>query len=146
MKTFKQGNRGIDAIQQQSYIVGSLCNQVRFYNPQVLSDTITSRFKDRAKQLQLSERKSKTFKPALDHFRLTRFGWEHRKAGSEGEKRRGKSNRESKLAGRIAFVSPRDYKTMRIYFPHVNIKIRQTPIDTNFNLREARRILPAHIG
>lgn len=146
LKAFEQCNRGIESVNRHSHIVGLFRNQVRFYNPQTLSDTITSRFKDRAKQLQLSERKSKTFKPALDHFRLTRFGWEHKKAGSEGEKRRSKSHRASVLARRIAYVSPRDYKTMRLYFPHVNLKIRHTPMDTNINLSLERRMLPAHIG
>jgi hypothetical protein len=120
--------------------------QIRLYNPQILADMVGSRIKDRAKNLQLAERKQKTFKPALDHFRLTRFGWEHRKAGAEGERRRSKSAKSYLLSRRIGYVNPRDYKTMRIYFPHVNVKLHNSPVDTNINIARVRQILPAHIG
>ena len=120
--------------------------QRRFYNPQTLGDLSAARMKERAKQLQLSERKQKTFKPALDHFRLSRFGWEHKKAGSEGERRRFKNHKARVLAGRIGYVNPRDYKMMRIYFPHVQLRQRLTPVDPNVNLRIERSLLPAHIG
>ena len=118
----------------------------RTYSPQALIDLQTIRLKDRAKQLQLSERKHKTFKPALDHFRLTRFGWEHKKAGSEGERRRKKNHKAGVLASRVGYVNPRDFKMMRIYFPHMTLRPRLTPIDTNVNIRIERVILPAHIG
>lgn len=119
---------------------------IRRYNPQTLVNMADIRSRERAKSLQLSERKPKTFKPALDHFRLTRFGWEHRKAGSEGERKRKRSHRASVLASRIGYVNPRDYKMMRIYFPHMLLRPRQAPVDTNPNLRPERRILNRHIG
>jgi hypothetical protein len=123
-----------------------LQTSLRWYNPQTFVRLDTLRIRERAKQLQLSEKRAKTFKPALDHFRLTRFGWEHKKAGSAGERRRMKNHKASVLAGRIGFVSPRDYKTMRIYFPHVNVKLSHMPVDTNINLKPQRSLLPAHIG
>jgi len=119
---------------------------VRWYNPQTLVRMDTFRVRERAKQLQLSEHNPKTFKPALDHFRLTRFGWEHKKAGSVGERRRMKNHKASVLAGKVGYVSPRDYKMMRLYFPHVHLKPSLMPADTNINLKPQRSLLPAHIG
>ena len=104
------------------------------------------RIRERAKQLQLSERKQRTFKPALDHFRLTRFGWEHRKAGHAGERHRFRSHKATLLSRAIGFVNPRDYKMLRLYFPHVKFASRQTPIDTNINNSTSRGLLPAYIG
>ncbi len=119
---------------------------IRWYNPQALIDMKHIKSKERAKQLQLSERKQKTFKPALDHFRLTRFGWEHRKAGMNGERRRKKNHKASVLANRIGYVSPRDYKMMRLYFPHQQLIRRMTPVDPNINIRPERGLLPRYIG
>jgi hypothetical protein len=119
---------------------------IRWYNPQSFVRIDTLKIKERAKQLQLSERRSKTFKPALDHFRVTRFGWEHKKAGSAGERRRMKNHKACVLAGRVGYVSPRDYTMMRIYFPHVHVKLNNMPIDTNINLKAQRALLPVHIG
>jgi hypothetical protein len=118
----------------------------RWYNPQTLVDMKSIRMKERAKQLQMSERKPKTFKPALDHFRLTRFGWEHRKAGSEGERKRKKSSKSAHLASRVAYVNPRDFKTLSLYFPHMKLAQRVMPVDPNINRRRDRNLLPAHIG
>ena len=120
--------------------------QKRWYNPQSLVDTIGARYTDRAKSLQSEQEKRKTFKPALDHFRLTRFGWEHEKAGSDGERRRFKNAKASQLARRVGYVHPRDYKTMRVYFPHVHVKRYNTPVDPNVNITQERDLLPTHIG
>ncbi len=120
--------------------------QIRRYNPQSIADVTGPRIKDRAKQLQLRERKHKTFRPALDHFRLTRFGWEHKKAGAEGECHRSRSTHSAKLSRAIAYVNPRDYGTMRIYFPHIHVKLHNSPVDTNVNITRERRLLPVHIG
>ena len=119
---------------------------IRWYSPRTLMDITSFRLKERAKQLQLSEARPKTFKPALAHFRLTRFGWQHRKSGSEGERKRFRGRKATLLGRAIAYVNPRDYKTMRIYFPHVNFASRQSPVDTNINNSSVRRLLPSHIG
>lgn len=119
---------------------------VRFYNPQALMDMQIVKHRERAKQLQLSEKKAKTFSPALDHFRLTRFGWEHRKAGSAGERRRKKNTKASILASRIGFVNPRDYRTLGLYFPHMRLRYRFAPTDSNMNMQSARSLLPVYIG
>ena len=118
----------------------------RWYNPQPLIDMQNIKHRERAKQLQLSEARPKTFKPALDHIRLSRFGWEHKKAGSEGERRRRKSHKASVLAAKIGYISPRDYGKLRLYFPHMRLRYRFAPVDTNINLRRERQALPAHIA
>jgi hypothetical protein len=118
----------------------------RWYNPQAHIDMLSVHLKDRAKSLQLSERRQRSFKPALDHFRLTRFGWEHKRAGAEGERRRNKAYKARVLSRKIAYVSPRDYRTMRIYFPHVHVRPLNAPVDTNINHRFERNLLPSHIG
>lgn len=126
--------------------VAFLLSVVRAYNPQTLINLPEVKARERSKSLQLQEHKARTFKPALDHFRLTRFGWEHRKAGSSGERRRKRSHKACVLASRVGFVNPRDYKMMRIYFPHMVLSPRLTPVDTNVNLRSERNLLGRHIG
>ena len=119
---------------------------IRYYNPQALVDVRAIRHSERAKQLQLSEKKTKTFTPALDHFRLTRFGWEHKKAGKSGVLRRRKSSKASVLAARVGYVNPRDYKTLGLYFPHMRLRYRFAPVDGNVNISRTRSLLPCHIG
>lgn len=117
----------------------------RGYNPQVLVDMKQARLQERARELQLSERRLKTFVPALDHFRLTKFGWEHKKAGSCGERKRKRNHKASLLATRIGYVNPRDHRTMRLYFPHMSLRSRKMPLDTNVNIHTIRTLLPAPI-
>jgi hypothetical protein len=118
----------------------------RWYNPQVYHDSSITKLRERAKQLQLSEKRPKTFAPALDHFMLTRFGWEHRKANSAGERRRNLNSRAARLSSRSSYVNPRDYRTLGIYFPHMRLRYRFAPVDMNINLRAQRGLLPSFIG
>jgi hypothetical protein len=118
----------------------------RWYNPQALGATHQVKAGVRAKALQLSEQKPKTFTPALDHFRLTRFGWEHRKAGYRGERRRKKTHKGSLLSRQIETLNRRDLRTMRLYFPHMHLRERLSPVDTNVNLRTERELIGRRIG
>lgn len=118
----------------------------RWYNPQVLADLKTSKHQHRAKEIQLAQFRPKTFKPALNHFRLSRFGWEHRKAGAAGELRRRRSHKASVLSSRIGYVNPRDYEKLRLYFPHMRLRYRYAPVDFNVNLQQVRSVLPRFIG
>ena len=124
----------------------SRMSQSRWYNPQVLSDLKASKLQHRAKELQLADYRPKTFKPALGHFRLSRFGWEHRKAGAEGELRRKRSHKAAVLASRIGYVNPRDYEKMHLYFPHMKLRYRFAPVDSNLSLSSVRTLLPRLIG
>jgi hypothetical protein len=118
----------------------------RFYSPRVLGDIAQSRLRHRSRELQASERKQKTFKPALEHFRLSRFGWEHRKAGLEGVCHRKRSRKGLLLSQAVGYVSPRDYNKMRVYFPHMRIRYVKAPVDSNINTTPCRGILPYYIG
>jgi hypothetical protein len=102
--------------------------------------------RERSRELREASKRPKTFKPALDHFRLSRFGWEHRKAGLEGERRRMRSHKAGVLASRIGYVNPRDYDALKLYFPHMLLRYRFAPIDSNINSRLERSLLPAFIG
>lgn len=118
----------------------------RFYSPHVLGNATHYRLRHRARELQASERRPKTFKPALEHFRLSRFGWEHRKAGLEGACHRRRSHKGVLLSQAVAYVSPRDYNKMQVYFPHMRMRHTRAPVDSNINTTQTRRILPYYVG
>ena len=134
------------AVRTLSQHAAVMAQSVRWYNPQALIDMVAVRSRERATALQDSEKRQKTFRPAVDHFRLSRFGWEHRIAGKNGVQRRFRSHKSSLLKRRIGYVHPRDYKMMQLYFPHTLLYRRVTPVDTNVNLRPERSLLPVHIG
>ncbi len=118
----------------------------RGYNPQSLANNTLFRQRERGVQLQLGEKKLKTFAPALNHFRLTRFGWEHRKAGYRGERRRKFGHKGQLLKREVSPLNRRDLKTMRLYFPHMHLRERMAPVDNNINLCLERHLLGRHIG
>lgn len=127
-------------------ILASARIYTRWYNPQVLANVVGVRHRERGVALKLAEKRPKTFSPALSHFRLTRFGWEHRKAGYRGERRRKFSHKGQLLKRDVSPLNRRDLKTMHLYFPHMHLRERLAPVDNNINLTPERRILGMHIA
>ena len=118
----------------------------RFYSPQAGIDWTKIKLRERALVVQKARKVPRIRKAALDRFRLTRFGWQHRRARLHSRERRNMRSYLRKRHRGIGFVHARDMKTMEKYFPHMRLKMRSTPVDTNINLLKARKIVGAHFG
>jgi hypothetical protein len=119
---------------------------IRFYSPQAGIDWTRIKLKERAMVVQKARKLPRIRKAALDRFRLTRFGWQHRRARLHSRERRNMRSYLKKRHRSIGFVHARDMKTMEKYFPHIRLRMRSTPIDTNVNLLAIRKIIGAHFG
>ena len=123
-----------------------LISQQRWYNPQALVDWTKIKTRARATWIQGQNRKPRIRKSALDRFRLTRFGWQHRRSGLHSGNRRNMRSYLKKRHRGIGYVHQRNFKTMEKYFPHLKLRPRPPPTDKNPNLLFGRSLLPAHIG
>ena len=120
--------------------------QQRWYNPQALIDWTKIKTRARATWIQGQNRKPRIRKSALDRFRLTRFGWQHRRSGLHSGNRRNMRSYLKKRRRGIGYVHQRNFKTMEKYFPHLKLRPRPPPTDRNPNLLFGRSLMPAHIG
>eukprot|EP00927_Polykrikos_kofoidii_P067658 TRINITY_DN63102_c0_g1_i1.p1 TRINITY_DN63102_c0_g1~~TRINITY_DN63102_c0_g1_i1.p1 ORF type:complete len:245 (-),score=34.78 TRINITY_DN63102_c0_g1_i1:135-869(-) len=90
--------------------------------------------------------KAKNHADTLTRFRLTRFGWERRKAGLRAMAKRRKSWASKKRARTIEYVHRSDINKLIRTVPYMRLKIRDPAINQNVNLRPSRQLVPAHFG
>eukprot|EP00929_Paragymnodinium_shiwhaense_P084576 TRINITY_DN45230_c0_g1_i1.p2 TRINITY_DN45230_c0_g1~~TRINITY_DN45230_c0_g1_i1.p2 ORF type:complete len:245 (+),score=34.74 TRINITY_DN45230_c0_g1_i1:85-819(+) len=98
------------------------------------------------KTLKYMKRKRSNHKESLRRFRLTRFGWERRKAGLRARAKRHQSYARRTRAKKIAYVHRHDYWKLKKAIPLLRFRVRDLPLDHNFNIKECRQALPAHFG
>jgi hypothetical protein len=130
--------------QHLRFVVSSI--QQRFYSPQKKIDSQTLNVSARSDWIQKSDKLPRLRKAALNRFRLTRFGWQHRRARLNTGEKRGLRRYLRTRHSSIGWVHQRDFKTLEKYFPHLRIVPRSSPLGDNVNLLNARLCLPAHLG
>ena len=118
----------------------------RFYSPQRGISWCKIKLRARATLLQKSRNYPKTRKSATNHFRLTRFGWQHRRSRFKTAEKRNRRRYLKKRHKGIGYVHQRDFLTMKKYFPKINFKQSSSPRNRNINFGPFRPQLPAHIG
>ena len=93
-------------------------------------------------------RKSKGHNHAevLKRFRLTRFGWERRRAGFHGKKKRLLSYKQKQQTKGITFLHRSDMKMIKRTAWMYKLKLRDFPQNPNPNLRPTRLICGSHFG
>ena len=124
----------------------SFVTSLRTTRPQQRIDWVKIKIRARAMVLQNKKKLPRIRESALDRFRLTRFGWQHRHARLHARNRRNMPQYMKKRHRSIGYVHHRDFKTMKKYFPHMLLIPRSSPKDTNPNVLFARTLLPAHFG
>lgn len=83
---------------------------------------------------------------SLARFRLTRFGWERRRAGLRAKDKRNIPWKKKRAHKKIDFVHRSDLFKLERTAINMRLRIRDLPRDTNVNLKACRAIVPAHFG
>mmetsp|Transcript_28308 Transcript_28308/g.65646 ORF Transcript_28308/g.65646 Transcript_28308/m.65646 type:complete len:204 (+) Transcript_28308:25-636(+) len=108
------------------------------------------RVREKVKQYQDRNKKDKmrNHSETLARFRLTRFGWERRRARFNGKRKRRRSRAAKMQSKKITFVHRSDWKKVSSrLLPLSRLYTRDWPRDMNLNLHpHVREILPAHLG
>lgn len=96
--------------------------------------------------MQSRKARAKNHAETLKRFRLTRFGWERRRARLHGKARRNRSWASKRKSRTIEYVHRSDLPKLVRTVPYQRLMVRDPIINRNVNLRPERDILPAHLG
>jgi len=119
---------------------------IRFYSPQTFINWRKVKLRARASILYSQAKYPRIRKEALDRFRITRFGWQHKRSGRGGRSRRRLRVYQKKRQKGAGFVHFRDLPTMAKYFPQIKLSTSSSPYEKNLNLKAVRKLLPSHIA
>eukprot|EP00928_Gymnodinium_smaydae_P074157 TRINITY_DN57221_c0_g1_i1.p1 TRINITY_DN57221_c0_g1~~TRINITY_DN57221_c0_g1_i1.p1 ORF type:complete len:258 (+),score=27.89 TRINITY_DN57221_c0_g1_i1:67-774(+) len=144
---------GVSRASRSSLINTSGCSRVlpwlifqRAYNCEAMIPWRRVRGKVIAQEIKSRKARARNHAETMRRFRLTRFGWERRRAGLRGKKKR-KLSREQRLrAKRIEYVHRVDMHKLKKTVPYMRLKFRDFPKDKNPNVRPERLLVPAHFG
>mmetsp|Transcript_43751 Transcript_43751/g.81645 ORF Transcript_43751/g.81645 Transcript_43751/m.81645 type:complete len:185 (+) Transcript_43751:37-591(+) len=120
--------------------------QVRTYNVQRVIPWFRVRTNVLKQEGQMRTTKNRNHAEVLKRFRLTRFGWERRRAHLRDGKKRRRSPQQKRNANRIDFVHRHDMLKMIRQATYFKLRIRDFPSDPNPNIRETRAIVGSHFG
>eukprot|EP00931_Biecheleriopsis_adriatica_P005596 TRINITY_DN107089_c0_g1_i1.p1 TRINITY_DN107089_c0_g1~~TRINITY_DN107089_c0_g1_i1.p1 ORF type:complete len:203 (-),score=24.58 TRINITY_DN107089_c0_g1_i1:104-685(-) len=90
--------------------------------------------------------KNRNHAEVLKRFRLTRFGWERRRARFHGWKKRRRSSASKENSRKIQFVHRTDMLKMIRTATYFKLRMRDFPKDPNPNIRPTRAIVGSHFG
>ncbi|CAJ1377826.1 unnamed protein product [Effrenium voratum] len=90
--------------------------------------------------------KAKNHAEVLKRFRLSRFGWERRRARLRDGKRRRRKWQNKLNAKAIDYVHRADMLKMIRTAVYFKLRVRDFPRDPNPNLREARQMIGSHFA
>ncbi|CAE7570264.1 unnamed protein product [Symbiodinium sp. CCMP2456] len=90
--------------------------------------------------------KSRNHAEVLKRFRLTRFGWERRRAHLRDGKKRRRSPQQKRNTNKIDFVHRHDMLKMVRTASYFKLRIRDFPKDPNPNIKSTRAIVGSHFG
>ncbi|CAE7236035.1 unnamed protein product [Symbiodinium pilosum] len=90
--------------------------------------------------------KNRNHAEVLKRFRLTRFGWERRRAHLRDGKKRRRSPQQKRNVNKIDFVHRHDMLKMVRTATYFKLRIRDFPKDPNPNIKETRAIVGSHFG
>lgn len=90
--------------------------------------------------------KGRNHAEVLKRFRLTRFGWQRRRARLNGRRKRLRSYASKQNSKKIEFVHRSDMRMIRRTAWFYRLKIRDFPHDNNINLKPSRALTGAHFG
>uniref|UniRef100_A0A7S0ZPT4 Uncharacterized protein n=1 Tax=Noctiluca scintillans TaxID=2966 RepID=A0A7S0ZPT4_NOCSC len=128
-------------------LTGSTFLQVRHYNLASQVPWGLIRKREMAKRAKDNRTRQKPHAESLNRFRLTRFGWERRRARLRGWKKRLRSSASKKQSTMIQFVHRHDMPKLNKVSTHLKLKLRDLPLKTrNLNMMASRKLLPAHLG
>lgn len=117
----------------------------RYYNPRENINWVLIRFRHRVSQLRKKKIKYKTHSKVALRFRLTKFGWERLQAGRHANKKNLSAKKYNEKM-KIKYVSRDDLKKFKFQMPHHVLRVRDSPVDYNPNIRKARKFLPSYFG
>eukprot|EP00405_Crypthecodinium_cohnii_P009720 CAMPEP_0206436462 /NCGR_PEP_ID=MMETSP0324_2-20121206/10493_1 /ASSEMBLY_ACC=CAM_ASM_000836 /TAXON_ID=2866 /ORGANISM="Crypthecodinium cohnii, Strain Seligo" /LENGTH=190 /DNA_ID=CAMNT_0053903623 /DNA_START=86 /DNA_END=654 /DNA_ORIENTATION=- len=119
--------------------------QVRSFGTRVMRTIPWERVIGKVYKHNRNERKSKAKNHAeiLNRMRLTRFGWERRRAGFHGRRKHLRSAKRRRRHRSIAYLHRDDYKMIERTEWFFRLKIQDFPQDNNINLKPARKLLSA---
>eukprot|EP00397_Hematodinium_sp_SG-2012_P046448 GEMP01052480.1.p1 GENE.GEMP01052480.1~~GEMP01052480.1.p1 ORF type:complete len:183 (+),score=35.15 GEMP01052480.1:241-789(+) len=120
--------------------------QVREYRSNKAIDFVRIKEKQRALDLMNKKVKLKNHAGVLQRFRLTRFGWERRRAGLHAQRKCRMTRKSKKEARRIDYVHRLDIHKVERCVPSMRLKIRDPPCDMNPNIRPIMRHFPCYFG
>ncbi|CAK9100903.1 unnamed protein product [Durusdinium trenchii] len=120
--------------------------QLRTYNIQKVINW--PRIKKNVLEVETKQRttKNRNHAEVLKTFRLSRFGWERRRARLRGGNRRRRSWLDKKNSKKIEYVHRVDMLKMIRTATYFKLRIRDFPKDGNPNYRETRAIVGSHFG
>lgn len=103
------------------------------------------------RKVYANEVKNKTSKPknhseTLKRMRLTRFGWERRRARFNGRWKRRRTFASKKQSKTIQYLHRSNWKMIEKTAYYYRLKIRDFPRDSNINLKPSREIAGSHFG
>ena len=90
--------------------------------------------------------KNRNHAEVLKRFRLSRFGWQRRRARLRDGKRRRRSWLDKKNSKKIDYVHRVDMLKMIRSATYFKLRIRDFPKDPNPNVRETRGLVGSHFG
>eukprot|EP00747_Dinoflagellata_sp_TGD_P208841 gnl/TRDRNA2_/TRDRNA2_82285_c0_seq1.p1 gnl/TRDRNA2_/TRDRNA2_82285_c0~~gnl/TRDRNA2_/TRDRNA2_82285_c0_seq1.p1 ORF type:complete len:187 (+),score=20.78 gnl/TRDRNA2_/TRDRNA2_82285_c0_seq1:92-652(+) len=119
---------------------------VRMYHVEKTIPWHRIRRKMQAQEIKQRKSKERNHSEILKRFRLTRFGWERRRARFRGKAKRRRSWLSKRNSRKIEYLHRSDFRKMRNTAPYFTLRVRDLPKDLNINARPERAILPAHLG
>ncbi|OLP81774.1 hypothetical protein AK812_SmicGene37639 [Symbiodinium microadriaticum] len=120
--------------------------QVRSYNLRRVIPWFRVRTNVLKQETKMRTTKNRNHAEVLKRFRLTRFGWERRRAHLRDGKKRRRSPQQKRNTNKIDFVHRHDMLKMVRTATYFKLRIRDFPKDPNPNIKSTRAIVGSHFG